>query len=289
MKLYQFTDASQFYDRVKDYLLQSEARHCLMLGILDNLINSPELYNKNPYLASVEIENKVVAVAVKTPPYKLVLSKISHWDALEAIAQDLVTNEVIIPGVTSIAEEARAFAAIWQNLTSRSYRSGMKLRIHQLKTLKPIDRSKGYLRRAGEGDVSLLVDWYEAFSLEAIGKIEINALRFVEHHLRHNTIYLWEDKIPVSMVCCSRSTPNGKCISYVYTPPEYRRKGYATSCVAALSQHFLDRGYRYCFLFTDVANPTSNHIYQTIGYQPVGDWNEYIFVEKVINCGEISS
>ena len=55
----------------------------------------------------------------------------------------------------------------------------------------------------------------------------------------------------------------------MYTPPEYRRKGYASSCVAALSKTLLDKGYQYCFLFTDLANPTSNSIYQKIGYKPV--------------------
>jgi predicted GNAT family acetyltransferase len=47
--------------------------------------------------------------------------------------------------------------------------------------------------------------------------------------------------------------------------------------VAALSQTLLDQGRMYCFLFTDLANPTSNHIYQAIGYQPICDVNEYSF------------
>ena len=75
----------------------------------------------------------------------------------------------------------------------------------------------------------------------------------------------------------SGATPNGIRVNLVYTPPEYRKKGYATSCVAALSQTLLDQGRKYCFLFTDLANPTSNHIYQTIGYQPVCDMNDYWF------------
>ncbi len=60
---------------------------------------------------------------------------------------------------------------------------------------------------------------------------------------------------------------------------KYRRQGYASSCVAALSQTLLDQGRKYCFLFTDLANPTSNHIYQAIGYQPICDMNEYWFEE----------
>ena len=66
-------------------------------------------------------------------------------------------------------------------------------------------------------------------------------------------------------------TPNGVRIGPVYTPPEARNRGYASALVAAISQAQLDAGRRFCFLFTDLANPTSNHIYQMIGYEPVRD------------------
>jgi len=48
--------------------------------------------------------------------------------------------------------------------------------------------------------------------------------------------------------------------------------------VAGVSQHLLDGGRIFCTLFTDLANPTSNHIYQAIGYEPVCDVDEYQFV-----------
>jgi predicted GNAT family acetyltransferase len=60
-------------------------------------------------------------------------------------------------------------------------------------------------------------------------------------------------------------------IGPVYTPPEARNRGYASALVAAISQAQLDAGRRFCFLFTDLANPTANHIYQAIGYEPVRD------------------
>jgi uncharacterized protein len=56
------------------------------------------------------------------------------------------------------------------------------------------------------------------------------------------------------------------------------RRRYASALVAALSQHHLDAGKRFCFLFTDLANPTANHIYQAIGYEPVVDLAELRFV-----------
>jgi predicted GNAT family acetyltransferase len=39
----------------------------------------------------------------------------------------------------------------------------------------------------------------------------------------------------------------------------------------------LAEGRRFCFLFTDLGNPTSNHIYQEIGYRPVADVDVYRF------------
>ena len=69
----------------------------------------------------------------------------------------------------------------------------------------------------------------------------------------------------------SGPTPNGIRIGAVFTPPDLRRRGYASACVAAVSQSVLDAGRKFCFLYADIANPTSNHIYQEIGYQPVCD------------------
>jgi predicted GNAT family acetyltransferase len=66
-------------------------------------------------------------------------------------------------------------------------------------------------------------------------------------------------------------SPHGARVGGVYTPPHLRRRGYATTCVAALSQYLLDSGRRYCFLYTDLSNPTSNAIYMRIGYHAVAD------------------
>jgi predicted GNAT family acetyltransferase len=90
--------------------------------------------------------------------------------------------------------------------------------------------------------------------------------------------YLWEvgDRV-VSLVVAGARTPNGRRIGPVYTPPAERRRGYAAALTAAASQVQLDRGSRFCFLFTDLANETANALYQRIGYQPVTDVDRYAF------------
>jgi predicted GNAT family acetyltransferase len=72
-------------------------------------------------------------------------------------------------------------------------------------------------------------------------------------------------------------TPNGVRVGAVYTPPELRGRGYASACTAAVTQRLLADGRRFCFLFTDLSNPTSNSIYQKIGYRPVCDVDQYRF------------
>jgi uncharacterized protein len=90
---------------------------------------------------------------------------------------------------------------------------------------------------------------------------------------------LWEhDGAAVAMAGFQGKTPSGVRISWVYTPPQLRGRGYASALVAALSQQLLASGNRWCFLYTDLANPTSNGIYQRLGYQPVCDAAHYTFL-----------
>ncbi len=94
---------------------------------------------------------------------------------------------------------------------------------------------------------------------------------------RGRTLYLWEDGDVVSLAGIGSPTPHGVRVGPVYTPPDRRGRGYASALVAGISQAALDAGRTFCFLFTDLANPTSNHIYETIGYRPVRDVDMWRF------------
>jgi predicted GNAT family acetyltransferase len=65
----------------------------------------------------------------------------------------------------------------------------------------------------------------------------------------------------------------------VYTPPTWRRRGYAGACVSALSAHLLATEAQMCVLYAQLANPTSNGIYRSIGYRPVIEILLYRFGE----------
>jgi hypothetical protein len=102
----------------------------------------------------------------------------------------------------------------------------------------------------------------------------------VEKLIGQKALYIWQDEQPVSMAAQTRASTNGIAINAVFTPLEQRGKGYATACVAALSQRLLTGGRHFCTLFTDLANPTSNRIYQRIGFEALGDFEEWVFLAE---------
>ncbi len=139
----------------------------------------------------------------------------------------------------------------------------------------PPSPCSGAARVADEGDRTLLVDWLRAFSIEALAEDEPDEAALeasVEHKLvaDDGAYVLWEvGGEPVSCAGYGSSTPSGTRVGPVYTPPEHRGRGYASAVTAHVSADRLAAGRRFCFLYTDLANPTSNKIYADIGYRPV--------------------
>jgi hypothetical protein len=157
----------------------------------------------------------------------------------------------------------------------------MAQRIYRLSELRPVTGVSGRPRAATEKDRSLLIDWVRAFRDEVLPE-DAKAPppeATVDARLGHGAgaFMLWEDGEPVSLAGWGGETPNGVRVGPVYTPPEHRRRGYASAVTAAVSAERLGAGRSFCFLYTDLANPTSNRIYTNIGYEPVCDSIDYSF------------
>jgi hypothetical protein len=278
-----FADASTLLAVAGGFLGAREAEHNLLFGILDSLRRDPSVSDGPPFLAAVLDDDRVVAAALRTPPHNLVLSEVDDPAAVEAIVDDLVAFGDAIPGALGPVEPIRALAERWTARTGQSHRRQMSERAFRLTRVVPPRPANGAMRLAGRDDFDLLVAWLTAFATEALPEEESSITdaeqavsRWFDRGTRQS--YLWElDGAPVSWTGVGGRTPNGVRIGPVYTPPEHRGRGFASSLVAAASQAQLDAGVRFCFLFTDLANPTSNHIYQAIGYEPVSDIDVYVF------------
>ena len=282
MQLRRYDDAAAFLRHAGAFLVADEAVHSLILGIAATLSADPERFGQSPYLAAVERDGEVAAAAVMTPPRPVLLS-LADPAALAPIADDLHARFGTLAGVNAPSAVSRAFAEEWQRRAGGSYRRATAMRIYELTAVIPPTAVPGQLRRATEGDRDLLVAWTAAFIAET-GIANDDARRIVDHRLHDpaSALYLWEDGHPVAMAGQFGPTPHGTRVNAVYTPPEYRRRGYASACVAALSQRLLDEGFLFCSLYTNLANPTANRIYQAIGYQPVCDADDYTFLPAAL-------
>jgi predicted GNAT family acetyltransferase len=282
MKLTRFQAAQDFLACAEVFLLAHEAEHNLPLGLCASLVLQPDLYPSQPYFAVVKYQEEIVFAAMMTLPHQLVLSLGDSREALKLLARDVHEFRPDTPGVLGPTPVSLYFSEIWHTLTRRSFRKSRAERIYKLEKIKPPASVSGHLRRAVTSDHALLVEWWKEFQQEAFGEVdETAAERSVTNALTLppdvRGVYLWEDPHPVSLTGYSGPTRNGIRIGPVYTPPKFRRRGYASALVAEVSQHLLDRGRRFCFLFTDLANSTSNKIYMEIGYEPVCDVDEYRF------------
>jgi uncharacterized protein len=274
-----------FLERVGPFLAEREAEHNLLFGIVDALRRDASVSAGPAYLAAVSDGGRVVAAALRTPPNNLVLSEIDEPDAgaaIDAIVVDRIAAGDPIPGAIGPVGVVRAFAERWAARTGASDRRLLAERAFRISRVIAPPAAPGSMRTAGPGDRDLLIAWLRAFMAEALPEEEnriTDAEQAVDRWLRGSKVnYLWEvGGGAVSWAGVGGRTPNGTRVGPVYTPPERRGRGYASSLVAAASQAQLDAGLRFCFLFTDLANPTSNHIYQAIGYEPVTDVEVHVF------------
>jgi len=277
MRIERHHDVRGFFERVEPFLLRREAEHNLMLGFRASLEHDPHAFGPDdPYLAAVvDDRGEVVAAATMTPPHNLVLSTVDDPGAVDALAGDL--RGEVLPGLIAPLDVGAAFCDRWPAAATVS----IEERIYEATEVIPPRPVPGRMRFAEDRDRDVVVEFVAGFFEEALpGSTDGDAEAWVARRRSQPDTYtaLWDDggKV-VTLAGFGSPTPNGMRVGPVYTPPGLRGRGYASALTAAVTEHVLASGRRFCFLFTNLANPTSNSIYRRIGYRPVLDVNVWRF------------
>jgi GNAT superfamily N-acetyltransferase len=286
LRLQRPSDASIFVDRAGAFLVEREAENNLILGLCANLRAGRTYGSRPPYFAVVTEGDMVIGAAIRTPPLNLILAAGTDERSLPLILDDVAHITSELTGILGTVELARRAAGLWSARTGGDPRLAVSQRIYRLDRVKTPRHgpAAGSMRVATPIHRTLVAEWLLAFGTEALGSADPAAAKTTaDWWIENGGLRLWVDGDPVAMAGASGPTPNGIRIGAVYTPRALRKRGYASTLVAELSQSQLDTGRRFCFLFTDLANPTSNKIYQDIGYEPVSDVDEYRFEESTRN------
>ncbi len=272
-----FETPGDFLAHARPWLEANELAANLPLATAARLAEASGPPAQPPFFAVVEDAGAIVLAAMRTPPWKLGLfGAEAGEEAAALVAQTFHKRGWDTPGVMGPRAAALRFAECWRARTGRAFRESTAMRVHALYSVRTPRPAPGAMHAATAADRDLLLSWLRVFSAEAMPK---HPQDDAEHlaRLARATGYFWSDGQPVAMCMTSRPTPNGLCVHGVYTPAELRGRGYASCLVAAVSQRILDSGRRFAYLYTDLANPTSNKIYAAIGYEPVYDVQTYAF------------
>ncbi|MEU7702572.1 GNAT family N-acetyltransferase [Streptomyces sp. NPDC039028] len=188
-------------------------------------------------------------------------------EAARALASRPGEEPVSVRGETA-AVEAYARAS------GRPWRPVVRMRLFRLGEPVPPDPAPaGRHRTAAARDVPLVAAWTREFAV-AIGEEPAEDYTgFVAERISEGRLVLWEapDGRPVSMAAVSRTIEGQARVHLVYTPPAERGNGYAAGATDAVGRVAAARDATRILLFTDLSNPTSNALYQRLGYRPVTD------------------
>ena len=262
-------DAQAFLARAQGYLVEREAENVLMLGVAFGATEAE-------HALTVDRGEDCVMAAFQAGE-NLVLSR-GPTGAVAALVEQLSVDDSLPSGVIGPARTTGSFLESWHARTGHETRFQMHSRVHELTQVIPPRRPTGVFRRAVLSDVEPLASWADALNIELRSEDPPPGEQTVRKRIGLGRMFVWDHGGPVSMAACDGPTPRGMRINFVYTPPEHRARGYASACVADLSQLLLDEGRRFCALFTDLANPVSNRLYARLGYRPICDFDEYVFV-----------
>jgi predicted GNAT family acetyltransferase len=274
MRAERIDDPAEFARIARPLLDADPVRHTVMLGVLRGIAGGR--YSQRHTWAVVDEDGSALAVALRTPPFHVVVAAPREDGALALLAGRVRRDDPSAPGVNGALPEAERFAELWGPSTMR-----MRMRLHELSSVEPVPAAPGRMRSAGLGDEPLLLAWMDEFVAETgiQGSREQHAATVRANLEDPNGLVIWEDVGgPVAFAASRRTSPGIARVGPVYTPSASRRRGYATSLVAGLTSALLAVGATRCLLYTDLANPTSNAIYARIGYRPVLDAVEIDFI-----------
>jgi uncharacterized protein len=272
MQVTRFRDPHSFLRHAERFLLKAEVENNLMLGVAE----MAPAFGDDAYLATVDNGDTVVACAMRTPPYKAVLSRVESR-AIASLVADISMKYPDLPEVIGPEPDVVEFGDMWARRTGLPSVQGKRQRLFEIRNTPQFTvQCGGRLRVAEERDLPTIIEWTTAFIAEALPGDPTDPEQHATRRIATRSLFLWDDGRPVSMAGFAGRSARGVRVNYVYTPPACRTRGYATASVATLTQQLLAEGRAFCCLYTDVSNRTSNSIYQKIGYRPICDLSTYV-------------
>ncbi|ENQ3113248.1 GNAT family N-acetyltransferase [Bacillus tropicus] len=276
IQLHVYEEIVNFKEEVTPFLEKNEQENNLILGVL-------QMVQQPIFMGIAKQGGEIAVVFLQTEEKKQIIvanAEISGV-AIKMLAKELTKIYPDIPGLIGNKKVVQKLAEEIALLENKKTTVAMEQGIYKLKQVKKKWDGDGVFREINSDEILLIEKWIYQFCEDVklpVTKEEAEQTAYILI-TNHRLFGLEVDGKLVSVAAKTRPTKNNITVNFVYTPKEARKKGYASNCVAALSQRMLDDGYKTTTLYTDLANPTSNKIYQEIGYEQIAE-SVLIFLEK---------
>ncbi len=275
-------DVDDFLTRAGDFLRSRPGPHVMQLTWAERVRTrgADAFGTEAPVFGTLERAGEVRATFYHLPPRALGLSPLTPEQA-DSLAARLAALGCSLPSVSADHSTATAFAGAWQRHTGAMPKlRGTRLRLYRLGTLTPPEPPPaGRGRVLGEQDLGQVMFWCGEFA-RAVGEVvSMDAGSWADTRFADKLYTLWEtpDGTPVSIAGMNPMIGGQIQVDIVYTPAHLRGRGYAGAVAAEVSRAALAAGARDVVLFADLANPTSNVLYERLGYRTLTDWAAYDF------------
>jgi predicted GNAT family acetyltransferase len=260
-----------FIEDSEHFLEKKEIENNLILGICNGFADKTQVQEGCVFINAFSGSN-VKAASIKTAAKAIIAGEAKMNIYIKELADYYRENHIDLKGVFGENFYVNEFSEFY----GKQQFVDMVLIVHRLTTVNKFPLAPGKFEMANSYDVDLIAEWSMTFEDEknpAVRKSKEQVLKITQSKIASGDVFKWTDKGNVVCIAAiNRKTKNAGIVGLVYTPKEYRRNGYATSHVQKLSEYILQNGFKYCGLFTDKANPTSNHIYKKIGYMPITEF-----------------
>ncbi|PES21893.1 GNAT family N-acetyltransferase [Bacillus anthracis] len=276
IQLHVYEEIVNFKEEVTPFLEKNEQENNLILGVL-------QMVHQPIFMGIAKQGEEIAVVFLQTEEKKQIIvatSEIAEEDIVE-LAKKLAEVYPNVPGLIGNKKIVQRLAEEIAVLANKKTTVAMEQGIYELKQVKKKWNGDEVFREVNSDELTLIEQWIYQFCEDVNLPTTKEEAKQTAHTLitNHRLFGLEVDGKLVSVAAKTRPIKNNITVNFVYTPKEERKKGYASNCVATLSQRMLDEGYKTTTLYTDLANPTSNKIYQEIGYEQIAE-SVLIFLEK---------
>ena len=263
-----------FLQRCGSALLANESEHNLTWGAIARALDEHPDEVITRFFVLEDQRPDVPYAVVDLERCSLIMDTMSVAQA-QSLAEFLHQQGISLRSLKGAPEAGIAFAETWSKLSGHPYRLQLRQALMKLTRVVVPDLAGGVMILATEDHRSLLENFLTGFAQDCFPQESFSHEQIcaqADRLIVNDQGYLWRNAADdwVAMAGVVRTTPQTSCLSFVYTVPKHRRQGHAARLVSTLSQAQLHEGKKACSLHTDLANPTSNAVYERVGYERIG-------------------